>query len=249
MRRLQTVVFSPLAMLNAWADGTKPWSFADVEHDVRDLLYLRMQLIPYLYTAFADYHFEGTPPVRAMNLEPAFNAETTVVEKGRLDGTANPYKMGKKLEMKDQYMLGADLLVAPLFVGEKERKVVLPQGKWYDFYTGEYAGEAETITAAPGIARIPVYVRDGAIVPLYPPVASLDGSKLPLEIRHYGEKPGSYSLYEDDGETFGYENGEYTRINIRVDVKNGKKRGHVDIPKGARLWSLTGKYQFRFMTE
>lgn len=248
LRRMQTVCFSPLAMLNAWADGTKPWSFADVEKDVYDIAMLRMQLIPYLYTAFADYHFEGTPPVRAMNLEPAFTTETTVVENGKLDGTDNPYAMASKREMKDQFMVGRDLLVAPLFAGETERKVVLPQGKWYDFYTGEYAGEGEVITAAPGLARIPVYVRDGAIVPLFPPIAKLDGKKLPLEIRHYGEKPGSFSLYDDDGETFDYENGNYTRIKLRVEIKKGKKKGYVDVPKGARVWSFDGNYNFKFMT-
>lgn len=47
--------------------------------------------------------------------------------------------------MKDQFMVGNSLLVAPLFEGEKERKVILPKGKWYDFYTGEFAGEGEII--------------------------------------------------------------------------------------------------------
>lgn len=73
LRRMQTVCFSPLAMLNAWADGTKPWSFEDVAENVNDIALLRMQLIPYLYTAFADYAFKGIPPVRAMNLEDGYN--------------------------------------------------------------------------------------------------------------------------------------------------------------------------------
>ena len=67
-------------------------------------------------------------------------------------------------------MTGEYLLVAPLFTGQTSRKVVLPKGKWYDFYTGKYAGEGEVITVTPGLARIPVYVKDGGIIPMMPPV-------------------------------------------------------------------------------
>lgn len=74
LRRMQTVVFSPMAMINAWSSGTKPWSFPEVEKEVREYALLRMQLMPYLYTEFAKYHFEGTPPFRGMNLEPGFNS-------------------------------------------------------------------------------------------------------------------------------------------------------------------------------
>ena len=126
LRRMQTVCFSPLAMLNAWADGTKPWSFPEVEKAVQEVASLRTQLIPYLYTAFADYAFYGTPPVRAMNLEPGYQAKTTD-EQGELDATKNPYAMAVRREVKDQFMVGPSLLVAPLFAGEEERQVVLPQ--------------------------------------------------------------------------------------------------------------------------
>ena len=111
-------------------------------------------------------------------------------------------------------MVGENLLVAPLFAGETERKVILPQGRWYDFYTGKLAGKGEVITVSPGLDRIPVYVKDGGIVPLCPPITELDGTKLPLEIRHYGSKPGTFRLYDDDGETYNYEKGEYTYLTI-----------------------------------
>ena len=71
VRRMQTVCFSPLAMLNAWSSGTKPWSFPEVEPIIRKYLELRMRLLPYFYSAFARYHFDGTPPFRAMALEVA----------------------------------------------------------------------------------------------------------------------------------------------------------------------------------
>ena len=69
LRRMQTTCFSPLAMINAWASGTKPWSFPEVYDACREVALLRMQLLPYIYSAFARYHFEGLPPFRAMALE------------------------------------------------------------------------------------------------------------------------------------------------------------------------------------
>lgn len=247
LRRMQTVCFSPLAILNAWADGTKPWSFPDVADDVNAIARLRMQLIPYLYTAFADYAFKGIPPVRAMNLEEGYTADAQLKEQ-TFDGTDNPYSMALKQEVKDQFMVGEYLLVAPLFVGEKERKVVLPKGKWYDFYTGALAGEGEVITVAPGLSRIPVFVKNGGIIPLYPENVKLNGTKYPVEVRHYGEQSGIYSLYDDDGETYNYEQGEYIRIGIDVSVDaKGNKKGAVTVPKGKTSWSFTD-FTFRFFS-
>jgi len=249
LRRMQTVCFSPLAMLNAWSDGTKPWSFPDVEAQVNEISKLRMQLIPYLYTAFAEYTFDGIPPFRAMNLEEGFQAADIIVE-GVLDATENPYALAVRNEMKDQYMVGRDLLIAPLFAGEEERKVILPQGKWYDFYTGEFAGEGEVITVAPGLDKIPVYVRDGGIVPMWPVITKLSGKdKYPLEVRHYRNKPSTYQLYDDDGETFDYEKGDFSYILLTVEInKRGQKTGKAVLPKNGKVWSFTA-YNFKFMTE
>ena len=247
LRRMQTVCFSPLAMLNAWADGTKPWSFPEVTKQVNDVAKLRMQLIPYLYTTFADYAFYGTPPTRAMNLMEGYAAETKVIA-GKLDGTDNPYAMATRKEVKDQYMVGDNLLIAPLFTGEKERSVILPKGKWYDFYTGKFVGESEIITIRPGLDKIPVYVKDGGIVPMGPALTKIDGKKYPLEIRHYGEKPGVFYLYDDDGETYDYEHGEFVRIALKVNVDaSGKKTGEAVIPEGKQSWSYT-EFNFKFMT-
>ena len=75
LRRFQTVMFSPMAMINAWSSGTKPWSYPEVAEQVKQLALLRMQMMPYWYTEFAKYHFEGTPPFRGMNLEEGFKPE------------------------------------------------------------------------------------------------------------------------------------------------------------------------------
>jgi hypothetical protein len=248
LRRMQTVCFSPLAMLNAWADGTKPWTFPEVAESVKAISLLRMQLIPYLYTAFADYTFKGTPPVRAMNLEEGYNMDEKMLQVS-FDATNNPYALAIKKEVKDQFMVGNSLLVAPLFEGEKERKVILPKGKWYDFYTGEFAGEGEIISVSPGLDKIPVYVKDGGIVPMFPPIRQIDNKQYPLEVRHYGNAPGIYDLYDDDGETFNYQKGEFVRIVLTVDVDaSNNKMGKASIPGGKNVWSYSD-YIFRYMTK
>lgn len=231
LRRFQSVVFSPMAMINAWASGTKPWSFPEVAPQIKEYATLRMQMMPYWYTEFARYHFDGIPPFRAVNLEPGFNPEqavSTEVKSTNLED--NPYLEAISKEIKDQYMAGEYLLVAPMFAGQKERTVVLPQGNWYDFYTGKYVGNGERIKVAPGLDRIPVFVKDGAVIPfmeamLHAPKA---GQKVNLEIRHYGKADGAYRLYDDDGETFDYEKGAYSWREIKVTRdKKGRLKGTI----------------------
>jgi alpha-glucosidase (family GH31 glycosyl hydrolase) len=220
LRRMQAVCLSPLAMINAWADGTKPWSFPDVTDAVRDVMLLRMRLLPYIYTAFAQYQTDGTPPVRAMVLDEDFVTRDLAQEQGPLDGTENPYSAAAGTDVKDQFMLGPSLLVAPVFAGETERVIVLPKGHWYDFYTGALVGcgPAETTVPAP-LERIPLLVRDGGIIPLMPPMLHVPraGERVGLEVRHYGAAEGVFDLYDDDGETYDYERGACSWLRLRVD--------------------------------
>ncbi len=250
LRRMQTVCFSPLAMLNAWSDGTKPWSFPEVEKQVADVANLRMQLIPYIYTCFAEYAFYGRPPMRAMNLVDGFTSAGETVA-GKLNSTENPYAEATKKEMKDQFMVGDNLLVAPLFTGETERKVILPKGKWYDFYTGKLAGEAEVISVASGLDKIPVYVRDGGIIPMFESAqASLKtGEKNNLIIRYYGKKEAAYKLYDDDGETFDYEKGAFSWRELKViAAKGGKMKGSISKAEKLKPDNI-GTVEFQWMTD
>ncbi len=186
VRRMQTAVLSHIAQLNAWADGTKPWSFAGFEEPVRKAMEFRISLMPYLYTAFAEYHYEGTPVIRAMSL---------------VDGG----------EETDQYLLGDDLLVAPMFAGVASRKVRLPKGNWCDYDTGEMVGNGQTIEIKPALDKIPVYVREGALIPTIAPQprAGRNTKNTALIVRHYGNGPAEGRMYDDDGETFNQEKGSY----------------------------------------
>jgi len=231
LRRMQSVCFSPLALLNAWSDGTKPWSFPEVADAVGEVMQLRAGLLPYFYGAFARYHFDGTPPFRAMALVDGFLPASMAPPARRAAASAGDrYHDAVRRDITDQYMAGDSLLVAPMFAGDSSRAVVLPAGKWYDFYTGAYVGAGEAVTVAPGLDRIPLFVRDGGLIPMIGAAAHVPGraGRVALEVRHYGEADGQFLLYDDDGETFEYEAGQYswTRLSATRDA-SGTLRGNV----------------------
>lgn len=230
VRRMQTVCLSPMALLNAWNSAAMPWTFPEVEPVIRQTMQLRMRLMPYLYSAFARYHFDGTPPFRAMALE-----------------------TGQALDIGDQWMAGDSLLVAPLFAGETSREVFLPEGAWFDFETGERFQGGGTIAVQAPLEKLPLFVRDGGIIPLMPPLPHVPnaGETVPLEVRHYGTASGSFNLFDDDGETFAYERGEYVWRRLEVVVSpDGTRRARISpVPDGWSsfygevTWKLLGEGQ------
>jgi alpha-D-xyloside xylohydrolase len=159
IRRLQSVIFSPLAMVNAWYIRNPPWMQIDRDknnHDefsegwehvrdrCREIISWRMSLLPYLQAAFAEYERTGMPPFRALLMD---------------------YPGDPMLEtVDDEYMVGDRLLVAPMFAGEPERKVVFPPGEWQDFWTGEPI-RARTQLVSAAVPNIPVYVKAGSLMP------------------------------------------------------------------------------------
>jgi alpha-D-xyloside xylohydrolase len=237
IRRMQTVVFSPLAMLNAWGDGTKPWSYPEAEPIIRRYLKLRMRLLPYLYTAFAAYRETGVPPVRPMSFvmspEELTRAEkeAAVRAESLLNTTDAAYGKKSVPAWDDQYMFGEELLVAPLVEGETERDVLLPQGSWIGLETGIRYEGGRILRVAPGLERIPVFVREGAVIPMMPstPHVPASSDKTELQLVHFGSLPGSCSIYDDDGETFNYERGEngWWRAIVEVDDK-GTFHGRIE---------------------
>lgn len=251
LRRTQAVCFSPLALYNGWASDEKLWTHADVKEDIRDAIVLRGRLLPYIYNTFAQYRYEGTPPIRPMQLAAGVAAEAPAALAGKLDATSNPYEVPPAArELKDQYMFGDSLLVAPIAPGTKTRKVLLPPGKWYDFHTGKFAGADETIEVTPSLATIPVFVKDGALIPMIEPRlhAPAAAEKLALEVRHYGESPGKLNLYDDDGETFDYEKGQYTWTGLAAAKDaSGKWAGTVTPDANGKVWSY-GDVTWTFMT-
>lgn len=248
LNRMQTVCFSPMAKLNAWASGQKPWSFPAVSEAVREAVRLRIRLLPYLYSAFAAYHFHGVPPIRAMVLEDGFGDAAGTVVQGRLDGERDPYATSRLVEITDQFMFGPSILVAPFYGTQAtRRRVILPPGKWFDFYSGKFAGaNAEvTVTAQELNDRIPLFVRDGAVIPmLAQAVENVEAAcHAALEVRVYGDANGNFRLYEDDGKTFDFQRGGF-RFRV-LNVKDGILSETVEKPG---VPALFGEARLRLMT-
>lgn len=250
VRRIQTTCLSPLAMINAWADGTMPWSFPEVADAVRDAMVLRQRLLPYLYSAFAQYQADGTPPFRAMVLEEGWTTTATTAT-GALDSERNPYALPELMAARDQYMMGPSLLVAPLFEGETERRVLLPPGAWYDFRSGALVGHGPgQVTVRADLATIPILVRDGGIVPLQAARRQIPtaGERVDLEIRHYGQADGSTVLYDDDGLSLDCERGEFCRLRLTATRSlAGTLAGQVETVSGRAPFTYAA-LTWRFMS-
>ena len=135
LRRLQVVVFSVQCLINAWYCKDLPWREFGCEEEVRQLLKLRVSLIPRLQEAFRIYQETGKPPVRALVM----------------DYTSDP----EVQDLDNEYLFCEDLLVAPIAAGTgNTRQVYLPQGSWEDFFTGEAVAPGwHTVTTE----NIPVY--------------------------------------------------------------------------------------------
>ena len=194
-----------MLLLNAWANDATPWMFPEAEQAIRDVLALRQALMPYLYSAFAKYHFDGIAPYRPVCMDYGFFMEQQTAAQGALDDTSNPYQEVSQKDITDQFIVGDFLMAAPVEPGTNSRKVIFPPGKWYDFYSGKCVTEQGGVLQiqVSANAPLPLFAPDGAVIPI-------QGEDGKLIIKKFGSKPGSFLLYDDDGETFAYERGEYT---------------------------------------
>jgi alpha-D-xyloside xylohydrolase len=161
---------------------------------------LRYRLMPYIYSQAGDmYHKDGTL-MRALVMD--FPQDPVVRNIG------------------DQYMFGPAFLVAPVYEYKMPlRDLYLPAGtRWYDFYTGQAYEGGRKITAGTSIDRMPLFVRAGSIVPTGPDI-QYTGQILnaPLTLFVYTGADGAFELYEDDGRSYGYETGAWSRIPMRYN--------------------------------
>lgn len=112
-------------------------------------------------------------------------------------------------------MMGDSLLVAPLVEGETERAVYLPQGDWFDFHTGERLTGGRWLTIQADITTIPLFVKDGTLLPLADPVLHFEkDGRLNITVYRYGEGTLCCRLFEDDGETTAYRSGICNTVSV-----------------------------------
>jgi alpha-glucosidase len=194
-RWLQMGVFYPFMRVHT-TFGTpdqEPWSYGLRHEELnRRAIELRYELLPHIYNVMEEASRTGIPALRPLLLE--------YPEDGSVYGR------------EDEFLFGADLLVAPVLrEAVTQRGVYLPAGEWFDFWTGQRHAGARWITVPVGLDSIPIFVRGGAIVfrqPVVQHTGEMPGQ--PLVIGVYGDR-GAGQLYEDDGETLGHTRGAYSR--------------------------------------
>lgn len=186
-----------------------------IEPVVKKYAELRYQLLPYTYTLAWEAHATGMPLMRAMWLQ--------YPEDGKAAGLGN------------QFMWGADLLIAPVFEkGAKTRTVYLPEGLWYDWWNNaEYSG-GKDVTREVNLSVMPIFVRAGAIIPI-DPVRQYTGEKVsgPTTIKIYPGADGRFTMYEDDGISQQYLDRKGSWTTFRWNDKSRKLTIYPDAPEGA----------------
>jgi alpha-D-xyloside xylohydrolase len=209
MRYAQWALLAPVARY-FWRppqiDGTRfPWSHGpQAEANFRTVAELRYRLLPYYCALAWEAYRTGLPILRPLMLE--FEGDP------RLAG------------VWDQAMLGDRLMLAPVVErGATRRRIILPEGQWYDFWSSTcYEGGGEIEVAAP-LDRLPILVRGGTILPLGPALTHIpDGHTFDrLELHLWPPYPAKTVLFDDDGASREYQRGVYTTTEIVAEEAPG----------------------------
>lgn len=185
-----------------------PWSFGPtVEAIARQALKWRYRLLPYLYTAFQRSSETGEPVQR-----PLF-----------FDFPDDP----NAADRDDQFLLGDALLVAPvLALGDRRRRVYLPERAWLDWHTDELVGPGTHTVDAP-LERIPVFARAGAVIPLFEQAPESTSGFFPELLELHVSVPQealtrTSALYEDDGWSFAYRDGAFVKTEIELERRGDR---------------------------
>ena len=160
---------------------------------------LRYRLLPYIYSVAWKITSESYTPMRPLVMD--FRNDPRVRNVG------------------DQFLYGPAILVNPVTEpGATMRHLYLPKTKWYDFWTGEALEGGRAVDAQAPLDRVPLFVRAGSILPMGPDEEfSNEKPADPLELRIYRGADGDFALYEDENDTYNYENGAYAVIPLHWD--------------------------------
>ena len=193
------------------------WNIAPEQHPAyKSFVYydrLRYRLMPYLYSLAGWAHFKDYTLMRALVMD--FNGDREVENIG------------------NQWMLGPALMACPVgYYKARNRQVYFPQQcGWYDLYTGEHLLGGQRLVVDAPYERIPVFVREGAIIPFGPEMEWSDEKPAELiNLYVYAGQDGQFQLYEDEGTNYNYEKGQYATIDISYDdasrtVSFGQRKG------------------------
>lgn len=222
VRAYQISFLAPFCRNHKVIDGydQEPWRFGDYnESIIRKYLKLRYQLLPFLYTVLEEAHRTGVPLFRPLVLN--------------YPDDSNTYNLD------DQFMIGDDLLVAPVVKPDVTRRLVyLPQGVWYDYWTNKRYEGGTTVAMDAPLDTVPMLVRGGAIIPTGPEIKYVGEKPFdPITFNIYPDDKGSASatLYEDDGVSPSYKQDGFRRTTI-----NARRMG---AGYAVTLGAPSGRYQ------
>ena len=205
-RWIQLGVFHPFCRTHSSGDhgDQEPWTFGPEVVDVtRKYVSLRYELLPYLYTMFWEYATEGIPMLKSLVLYDQEDTQTN-------------YRT-------DEFIFGNQILVCPVQEPNAQgRRMFIPRGNWYNYWTHEYVkGGMEQWVDAP-LDTIPLFVKEGAIIPKYP-VQQYVGEKkieeLVLELYYKEGNKETSQVYEDEQDGYGYTKGGYSLRNFSFTGK------------------------------
>ena len=226
LRWIETSVYLPLMRVHGYMTNTEPWEYGkEAQNIIASCLNERYRLLPYIYSNAAAVTFEGSTLMRPLVFD--FPNDE------------------KALQQKNDYMFGKALLVSPVTKGGVSAwKTYLPENKagWFDFLTSKHLDGGQTVSTSVDKTRIPVFVRGGSILP-YGPVRqhALQTTDEPLEIRVYPGGDATFMLYEDDGQSNAYKQGEYSKVRLQWDestkcLQIDKREGrYKDMPRQRQL--------------
>lgn len=197
-------MFTPMYRSHGQFPFREPWNIAPEGHPaykaIAECLNLRYRLMPYIYSLAGDVHFHDYTMLRPLVM----------------DYPNDPVACRTAY----QFMFGPAFMVCPVLqYGARSREVYLPESKWYDFFSNTLVGQGgETCTLAAPYEHTPILVRAGSIVPFGPACEHTAGATPEqLTIRVYMGADGAFTLYEDAGTDYTYEQGEYSRIPFSYD--------------------------------
>jgi len=209
--------FAPLYRSHGQFPYREPWNIAPEGHPAYEsIVYydrLRYRLMPYIYTMAGMTHFNDYTIMRPLIMD--FQNDKNVVN------------------ISNQFMFGSAFMVCPVYQYEaRKREVYLPAGtNWYDFYTGKQLLGGQTLQADAPYGRIPLFIPEGAIVPVGPEIQYTDQKPADHVVLYvYKGRDGSFTLYEDEGINYNYEKGHYSAISFNYNQKNqtltiGERKG------------------------
>ena len=203
-RWYQFGAFCPLFRVHGQYPYREIYNTAPDDHDAyKSMLYynkLRYRMMPYIYSLAGKTYHDNYTIMRALVMD--FSADTTVRNIG------------------DQYMFGPGILVNPVTDHlARSRKVYLPANTgWYNLYDGKFFDGGQTITAGAPLQKIPLYIKEGSIIP-YGPAMEYTSEKPadPINLFIYAGKDATFDLYEDENTNYNYEAGKYSTIQFRYN--------------------------------